>query len=126
MHQSSVDDEEKDTEKSLSPDLLISTSGDLSDYNIESIVQDIKKRNKLGDVKKSRKALRRYIIQDIPRTFYKLELFLAPDSEAYQQLLLILEAVALYRPDIGYVCPFFPTKSKECHFWRVCFFCIWT
>eukprot|EP01121_Diplochlamys_sp_Union-15-3_P020098 TRINITY_DN772_c0_g3_i2.p1 TRINITY_DN772_c0_g3~~TRINITY_DN772_c0_g3_i2.p1 ORF type:complete len:415 (-),score=52.85 TRINITY_DN772_c0_g3_i2:271-1515(-) len=67
---------EEDTEKSQSPGLSISSSGDLKDYSIDNIVQDINKRNKLERAKKSRKAIRRYIVQDIPRTFYKLELFL--------------------------------------------------
>jgi len=42
-------------------------------------------------------------MQDIPRTFYKIELFRNSNSEAYKQVLQLLEASALYRPDIGYI-----------------------
>jgi len=43
------------------------------------------------------------IRRDLPRTFPELKLFKNPESEAYNQILKVLETAAFYQPEIGYV-----------------------
>lgn len=47
--------------------------------------------------------IRALITRDIPRTFPDLDLFAHPSSDAYTQLLNVLESAAIHLPHVGYV-----------------------
>lgn len=68
--------------------------------------QDISVQSKFVTITRDKKRdinILELIRRDLPRTFPEYQLFKQPESEAYNQILKVLETAAFFQPEIGYV-----------------------
>jgi len=77
----------------LSNSETFDTEQDFSQSKFITIARDKKREVNIHEL----------IRRDLPRTFPEFQLFKQPESEAYNQILKVLDTAAYYQPEIGYV-----------------------